>query len=67
MIVSIALSWWIAPVMVTLLIWAWFFWVNSGPSSSGYAAIGDGIVSALTGFVALTVSLGAWLIWALLR
>lgn len=65
---TITLGWWIAPLVMTVLVFAWraYMHKDDGPSFGGYSAIGAGIGAALTLLAAVVVSLIAWLIWALL-
>lgn len=65
---TFALGWWLAPTIVTIAAFIWHIWMNSEPSSNGaYEMIGNAVVWAFTALVAISVSLIAWLIWALLR
>ena len=67
MTIEITTGWWIAPLAVTIaaFIARWYVHKDEQPSY-GYAGIGDGIGRAFTFFLALTITLASWLIWALL-
>lgn len=67
MTISLSLGWWLAPLAVTIIAFAWHFllWANQ-PPPSGYGAIGDGIAATASFLLALVVSLVAWLIWAVI-
>lgn len=65
---SFTIGSWGFPALVTIVVFGWLIIAGiRKPSPGGYAAIGDGIVSAFFAAAAAIVSLLAWLVWALLR
>lgn len=65
--ISIEISWWIIPALVTLVAHAWACLASSdGDGGSTYAAIGTALITLLRLGAALIISLAAWLVWAVL-
>ncbi len=63
MTITITLGWWLAPAIITVVLFVWAFWplevyaFSKGPSVS--------VVQTICTLGAAVVSLAAWLVWAL--
>lgn len=71
MMFSVTIGWWLAPALVTIVSYLAAV-LACRPARSGYDWYGssqlvDGIVLLMRLLTATSVSLVAWLIWALLR
>lgn len=63
MSIAIPLGWWIAPIVITVAVFA-IAWRNEDNSPAGdYGRIGQGIGNAVIYGMALIVSLFAWLLF----
>lgn len=65
MTITIQSGWWIVPLLVTIVAFAWFFWADNDNVSSGRDYGAGALISLFLFCLALIVSLAAWLVWAL--
>lgn len=64
---TIEISWWIIPALVTLAAFIWAYSASNGDSGGGsYSNAGQGLMMVLCFMAAAVPSLTAWLVWALL-
>lgn len=62
------LGWWLIPLFVTIAAFSWRSWFHLGEvRSSGYGSIGQSLGYLITFLTASSISLLAWLVWAILR
>lgn len=67
MSVTLTLGWWLAPLAVTMAVFAFSIIVDRSESRpTSYASIGNAVVGIFMYGAATIISLFAWLIWALL-
>ena len=63
---TIEISWWIIPALVTLIAFIWAWSASSGNGGGGtYSSAGQGLMMVLCFMAAAVPSLAAWLVWAL--
>lgn len=64
---TIEISWWIIPAIVTIAAFIWAGAVcRSGSSGGSYSGIGDALMALIFFGAASIISLVAWLAWAVL-
>lgn len=63
---TIEISWWIVPALVTLSAFIWAYGQAGLPESEGHAAALEMVVCLLYYGAAVIASLVAWLAWAVL-
>lgn len=63
------ISWWIVPLVATIAAFAWAMPMRADerPDGSMFSGMGYAIGVSLRALAALSLSLLAWLLWALLR
>lgn len=67
MSISIEISWWIIPAIITLIAFGWAHSASSGGGGGdSYSQAGQGIAMVLYFAAAAIPSLIAWLIWAVI-
>ncbi|ARM83969.1 hypothetical protein [Marinobacter salarius] len=63
---TIEISWWVIPALVTLMAFAWAYKQVGLPKSEGHAAALEMVVCLLFYGMAAIASLASWLAWAVL-
>lgn len=65
---TITLDWWLLPLAITIASMVWTFWPRKDERRTGqmFDGLGRAMGEFIRFFVATTVSLSAWLVWAVL-
>lgn len=64
---TVTIGWWIVPTIVTVWAFGWHVWVHRRERPGyAYGNVGQALGRAITMMIAAVVSLGAWMMWALI-
>jgi hypothetical protein len=65
---TITIEAWVIPALLSVLwLGGWVIWSSAQPQSSGYGAIGAGLVDLIALLAAVILTLATWLIWAIVK